>query len=902
MTEGTPVVPFQESPTGVLTPPGGSPGVAGGPLPPDAVPAPADPGAHPAPASAAAARSLPAPARLLPRHMRTDHGLLITCILLINSAILATVMLPVAVSGAQGLEFPDAPWLVVLVAATTCLPLVLGLLAVLGARARGWPLLRPRRPGGARPAPAIAADRSITDSMPYAIAAWILGSLQFIAHLSTLISVAAVLIDAGALRSMPAETTVAANLWVCVQVSLAMALSTGRDRLWRLGVTVLATTAFQLLVPAADPVSRLGLVADSLLLGMLVFAACHYVVEVGRNAQLAHDDTARRSVASAALSAAVAEAGRIEDLIHDNILSCLLLTSRGGADDEWAGPLIRKHAATALATLDEIAAPAPLPELEPLSPEHFARLVLSQVRSLDKHVVTSVRGRRTEPIPAEVAHILLAATLEAVRNSLRHAEGQPATAPDAAPDAGADAGADGEWPDGGAATPAAPHGRGSGRRAGRRPTVRRRVTLHQGDASMAIEVDDNGVGFAPATVPPRAMGLRGSILRRVQRLPGGHAGVASAPGRGTAVHMSWTEDPAARHPNGPDAIVEGHRSPTAERSEYRLRDSRATRIMVGALALMTVVALATLPQFDPWWPSLLALSLLWVLAALLSWRFSTPTGAPPEWLWPHLGLVAPMMLGLTAFTYDGTGIRDVQIWTQTAAALVLVVLALSRYDTAAWIGAGLSSAVLIMWNYLTDQPDAPFGGTWPALIGAVFLCSATARWATSHLDAAEDLERVRQRRIAADVEQAEVLRQRRIRSTELEIVVRPLVARLAGDEPVTEEMVVEAALLEARLRDDMRARSFHGTDVSRAAWQARARGVIIELMDDGGLEGAATTLKHAVVEAVTAEIDAAVDGQVTVRVLPADREVVATVLSRPLTGEPRRAEIYEDGRFETSVG
>lgn len=888
MTEhGTPVVPFQESPTGVLTPPGGSPGVTGGRMPPDAVPVTADPGALPPPDVDAAARSVPAMARFLPRHMRTDHGLLITCILLINSAILAAVMFPLAASGAQVVEFPYAPWLVVLVATTVSLPLVLGALAVLGARARGWPLLHPRRPVSAGPAPAIAAGRSITDTMPYAIAGWILGSLQFIAYLSTLIGVVAVQVDAGALRTVPAEATVAANLWVCVQVSLAMALSTGRDRIWRLGVTVLATAAFLLLVPEADPSSRLGLVADSLLLGTLVFAACHYVVEVGRNAQLAHDDTERRSVASAALSAAVAEAGRIEDLIQDNILSCLLLTARGGADDEWAGPLIRKHAATALATLDEIAHPAPLPELEPMSPEQFARVVTSQVRSLDKRMVTTVRGRRTRPIPAEAAHILLAATLEAVRNSLRHADGQPAGAPDTGDDGAAHG---------------APQGRASGRRTPRRPGVRRRVTLHQGDASVVIEVDDNGVGFDPASVPPRAMGLRGSILRRVQRLPGGHAGVASAPGRGTAVHMSWIEEPAAHRPTPLEEVGFGSRSPMLARTEYRLRDSRATRLMAGALTLMSVIALATLPQFDPWWPSLLALSLLWGLAAVLSWRFATPTGAPPAWLWPHMGLVAPTMLALTAFTYDGGGIRDVQIWTQTAVALVLVVLALSRYYTAAWIGAGLSSVVLVVWSYATGQPDAPFSGTWPALIGAVFLSSATARWATAHLDAAEELERVRQRRIAADVEQSEVLRQRRIRSTELEIVVRPLVTRLASDEPVTQHMVLEAALLEARLRDDIRARSFHGTDVSRAAWQARARGVIVELMDDGGLEGASSTLRHAVVEAVAAEIDATADGQVNVRVLPADREVVATVLSRPLTGEPGRAEIYEDGRLETSVG
>lgn len=886
MSERAHQVPFQQSPTaGVITPPEGTATVPGGPGA-DARGRPAPDQASPAfggvvlDAAPIARAADSFWVRRLPPHMQTDHGLLLACILLINAALLAIAVLPLAVAGAPDTALPVTPWLLPLVVTTAVLPLVLGVLAVAGARARGWPLLRPRSQKAIARTP--AAGRSVEDSVPYAVAAWIVGSVQFIAYLSTIISVIAVQIDAGRLWEVQPSLTSPANLWICVQVSLAMALSMGRDRIWRLGVTFVATVAFQALVPAADGLNRLALMIDPILLGLLMFAASHYIVEVGRNTQLAHDDTARRSVASAALAAAVTEAGRIEDLIHDNILCCLLLTSRGGADDEWAGPLIRNHAATALATLDEIAHPAPLPEMHPLSPENFARLLISQVRALDLRVVTSVRGRRTEPIPAEVGHILLAATLEAVRNSLRHAEG-PAAGVAAAADGGEDE-----------------HVGGRGqlhRRGPRRPAVRRRVTLHQDDTSVVIEVDDNGVGFDPASVPPRALGLRGSILRRVQRLPGGHAGVASAPGRGTAVHMSWTQDPAARQGLTAEGAEET-RSPIVEHTEYRLRDSRATRMMVAALGMVTVVALVTLPSYDPWWPSLLALSLLWGLAAILSWRFNTPTGAPPEWLWPHLGLIPPAMLALTTASYAGEGFRDVELWTLTASALALVVLALSRYTTAAWIGAGLSSAVLIWWNYATGQPDAPFAGNWPALVGAVFLCSATARWATAHLDAAEELERQRQRRIAADVEQSEVLRQRRIRSTELEIVVRPLISRLAADEPVTEQMVMEAALLEARLRDDVRARSFHGTDVTRAAWQARARGVIVELMDDGGLEGAAASLRRAVVEAVAAQIDAIPAGEVNVRVLPADREVVASVLSRPTGEPPRRVEIYEDGRCE----
>ena len=57
------------------------------------------------------------------------------------------------------------------------------------------------------------------------------------------------------------------------------------------------------------------------------------------------------------------------------------------------------------------------------------------------------------------------------------------------------------------------------------------------EGSVEVFVRDRGVGFDVATVAEDRMGVRGSIVERVER-NGGRAEVTSAPGSGTEVHLS----------------------------------------------------------------------------------------------------------------------------------------------------------------------------------------------------------------------------------------------------------------------------------------------------------------------------------------------------------------------------
>ncbi|MDM4762400.1 hypothetical protein QT381_05195 [Galbitalea sp. SE-J8] len=101
-------------------------------------------------------------------------------------------------------------------------------------------------------------------------------------------------------------------------------------------------------------------------------------------------------------------------------------------------------------------------------------------------------------VPVEVSDAIAEALAEAIRNSIRHAG----------------------WPDG-------------------RP-VHRRVGIEFAPRGLRVVVADDGIGFTARRVAPDRLGVRVSILQRVNSQPGGSASLASARGRGTTVTIGWS--------------------------------------------------------------------------------------------------------------------------------------------------------------------------------------------------------------------------------------------------------------------------------------------------------------------------------------------------------------------------
>src|SRR5205807_2003030 len=71
-------------------------------------------------------------------------------------------------------------------------------------------------------------------------------------------------------------------------------------------------------------------------------------------------------------------------------------------------------------------------------------------------------------------------------------------------------------------------------------TDRATVCAERDGDLVAVRIVDDGVGFAPDSVPVGRFGLSGSIVERMANV-GGRAEVISHPGRGTTVRIEWPE-------------------------------------------------------------------------------------------------------------------------------------------------------------------------------------------------------------------------------------------------------------------------------------------------------------------------------------------------------------------------
>lgn len=209
-------------------------------------------------------------------------------------------------------------------------------------------------------------------------------------------------------------------------------------------------------------------------------------------------DKAARSAGAEVIQSATTQArdrerSRFEALMHDGILSTLLIAS----DDR---PEMRSAVARqAGATLDRLEMlSADTVDEEVLSVTDFLRVQQSVVTEVDPVAHFTVDSSSSRFVPGDVSAAISEALTEALRNSVRHA------------------GYDDES-----------------------RTVSRAVHARMTDELVEVVIVDDGRGFDTAIVPPNRMGVAVSILTRMQRLAGGAAEVTSEKGRGTAVVLSW---------------------------------------------------------------------------------------------------------------------------------------------------------------------------------------------------------------------------------------------------------------------------------------------------------------------------------------------------------------------------
>ncbi len=192
----------------------------------------------------------------------------------------------------------------------------------------------------------------------------------------------------------------------------------------------------------------------------------------------------------AALEAAEREREQVDDLIHDQVLTTLLLASK--AEDAEHRRLATESANRAIERLQFVASGEDVSQDTLIGANFAASLEAAILRLAPKfRCNVSVTGELSIPLAVGVA--ITDATLQAVQNSIQHA--------------------------------------------GRNANHYARIKVDAKRIKVAIV--DNGKGFHPSRVPSNRLGIRNSITRRMISVGGEKPAVISAPRKGTTVTLIW---------------------------------------------------------------------------------------------------------------------------------------------------------------------------------------------------------------------------------------------------------------------------------------------------------------------------------------------------------------------------
>ena len=535
-----------------------------------------------------------------------------------------------------------------------------------------------------------------------------------------------------------------------------------------------------------------------------------------------------QAVELAAQQASTRAQHEANSFIHDHILSALIAIANG-LPDRAALRDSARQALDSLSTETTVASPV------------AARTLLNDVAgcvgAMAGDIRTDVLLAGEHEIPPEVAQAITEATLEAVRNSLRHA--------------GDDA------------------------------VVTCTVTLTSDACGVTIEVNDNGCGFDPAVDGRGRHGVSGSIIARMQDV-GGLATVDSAPGEGACVTLRWRPALDSADRQLPEREVAAQSEAASwERSLSASMESAGARAIAAGLVLVHFILVAyecAAHSYWHWPPAALSFIALLPPAVLLLRKW--PDALLPRWVAQLTVVVIGAVNFLVLPQIVTTGWPGYASWCTGAGNDLSCGLLMRGRPVYAWAGSAATTLAIIYWVFSTGRPLfmiftymlahyftlASWHGVAHLSTRATTQIAATQR-ETARLQAQqrahEEADRIMTSRMAS-------VRQR----------VTPLLTQIADGKAPTPELRSQAYLLEAELRDEIRAPFFTGTSIVASAQAARRRGTEVILLDDSGDTTTIDDRTRAnAVNYVTKLLNITQSNRVVIRLNPPRRPTLLTIVT-----------------------
>lgn len=245
----------------------------------------------------------------------------------------------------------------------------------------------------------------------------------------------------------------------------------------------------------------------------------------------------------------------------------------------------------------------------------------------------------------------------------------------------------------------------------------------------------------------------------------------------------------------------------------------------------------------------------------------------------------------------------------SAMTIILAMVVLYRRPCFAWIGALCATGLSAVGGELTGIGYAVGAGNTVFCYPVLVLATLFGLMAIPMPDRLRSLREQAFAQAAEEAATAAAASERRSQLQRLDAGARPILEQIADGHAFGPEEALDVRLIEAQLRDIIRAPGWDSPEVSTSVWAIRRRGVSVRLLDDGALDEYGTDDKHSrgnlarrilVEELTSLEATTADQGSVTARILPAGREMLASIVV-DVGPHLRRVEIHPDGSVTTDL-
>ncbi|TSE00803.1 MFS transporter [Skermania sp. ID1734] len=316
------------------------------------------------------------------------------------------------------------------------------------------------------------------------------------------------------------------------------------------------------------------------------------------------------------------------------------------------------------------------------------------------------------------------------------------------------------------------------------------------------------------------------------------------------------------------------------------------------LLSLTASAISSWSDVSQRWPIVIALLVTAIAGMAL---LATSTDPLPRATALMIAACGPLACALVLSVIPAPASSSAQLWPYPAGTACTVYLCLRGRPMAGWLDMLGMLTIAGIWGEATGVGATPTVLPQTVNIAPLLMANFFAYVIRPAAKQIVELREESTRRVAQQSATAATLAEHAQQTRRIDELMRPVLLRLTQPRPLHAHERLECALLEAQLRDSLRAPALADVAIAQAARGARARGIDVILVDDHGLDDAPSDVRAKLRNQVIDELESVRAGSVAVRVLPPNRSLLATIVVADPDTETRRIGIDHTGEATSTT-